>query len=46
MPRCKFAAWLAQPSTRVAIVGAFGLGRHDALADQVLATCPTSRPTA
>ena len=39
MPRCKFAAWLARPSSRVAIVGASGwVGM--ALADQVLATCP------
>lgn len=43
MPRCKFAAWLALPSSCVAIVGASGwVGM--ALADQVLATCPDLPP--
>lgn len=43
MPRCKFAAWLAHPSSCVAIVGASGwVGM--ALADQVLATCPDFPP--
>ncbi|WP_235524881.1 NAD-dependent epimerase/dehydratase family protein [Caulobacter sp. Root1455] len=43
MPRCKFAAWLARPSSCVAIVGASGwVGM--ALADQVLATCPDLAP--
>lgn len=36
MPRCKFAAWLAQPPSRVAVVGASGwVGM--ALVDQILA---------
>ncbi|HWU14521.1 MAG TPA: NAD(P)-dependent oxidoreductase [Caulobacter sp.] len=39
MPRCKFAAWLARPSSCVAIVGASGwVGM--ALADHVLAARP------
>lgn len=43
MPRCKFAAWLAKPSSRVAVVGASGwVGM--ALADQVLAACPDLTP--
>jgi nucleoside-diphosphate-sugar epimerase len=43
MPRCKFAAWLAQPSSCVAIVGASGwIGM--ALTDHVLATCPDLPP--
>lgn len=43
MPRCKFAAWLARPSSCVAIVGASGwVGM--ALADHVLATRPDLPP--
>lgn len=43
MPRCKFAAWLAHPSSCVAIVGASGwVGM--ALVDQVLAACPDLPP--
>lgn len=43
MPRCKFAAWLAKPSSRLAVVGASGwVGM--ALADQVLAACPDLAP--
>jgi nucleoside-diphosphate-sugar epimerase len=39
MPRCKFAAWLSKPASRVAVVGASGwVGM--ALTDQVLAACP------
>ncbi|TCS14456.1 NAD(P)-dependent oxidoreductase [Caulobacter sp. BK020] len=43
MPRCKFAAWLAHPSSCVAIVGASGwVGM--ALADHVLTICPDLPP--
>lgn len=43
MPRCKFAAWLAHPSNRVAVVGASGwIGM--ALVDQILATKPDLTP--
>ena len=43
MPRCKFAAWLARPSSCVAIVGASGwIGM--ALTDHVLAVCPDLPP--
>ena len=43
MPRCKFAAWLARPSSCVAIVGASGwVGM--ALADHVLAVRPDLPP--
>src|SRR5690349_7919440 len=43
MPRCKFAAWLARPSSCVAIIGASGwIGM--ALTDHVLAVCPDLPP--
>jgi len=43
MPRCKFAAWLARPSSCVAIIGASGwVGM--ALTDQVLAIRPDLPP--
>jgi nucleoside-diphosphate-sugar epimerase len=43
MPRCKFAAWLAPPSSCVAVVGASGwVGM--ALVDQILAADPDLTP--
>lgn len=43
MPRCKFAAWLARPDSRVAVLGASGwVGT--ALVDQILATDPDLAP--
>ncbi|CAN5414635.1 hypothetical protein BH10PSE4_BH10PSE4_42300 [soil metagenome] len=43
MPRCKFAAWLSRPSSRVAIVGASGwIGM--ALVDRVLGLAPQIAP--
>jgi nucleoside-diphosphate-sugar epimerase len=43
MPRCKFAAWLARPANRVAVVGASGwIGM--ALVDQIVATAPGLAP--
>ena len=39
MPRCKFAAWLARPASRVAVVGASGwIGR--ALIAQIMVSSP------
>ncbi len=39
MPRCKFAAWLARPASRVAVVGASGwIGMG--LIDQIMVTNP------
>uniref|UniRef100_B0SY94 NAD-dependent epimerase/dehydratase n=1 Tax=Caulobacter sp. (strain K31) TaxID=366602 RepID=B0SY94_CAUSK len=39
MPRCKFAAWLARPASRVAVVGASGwIGMG--LVDQIMASNP------
>ncbi len=43
MPRCKFAAWLTRPESRVAVVGASGwVGM--ALVDRILAAAPDLAP--
>lgn len=43
MPRCKFAAWLARPDSRVAVVGASGwIGKG--LIDQIMVSDPDLTP--
>ena len=43
MPRCKFAAWLARPASRVAVVGASGwIGKG--LIDQIVVSSPDLAP--